>query len=108
MFSFGIFLVTNTGQKLELLEAFFNIEDSKKRLQEHLIRIASNAESQATKNTKDGFHFFVENEKRALFVSRIYKNKQDLLTAEKARKAAAEKFYFKGLYFNFDSIQYIN
>ena len=113
MLYFGLFLVSNNGTKVELFEACYTIADARKKLAYQLNRLANN-DNQATANTKDGFHFYVENEgfnyaneKRAFFISRIYQGeKQKFITANAAKEAAAEKFYFDAdeLYFRHDSL----
>jgi hypothetical protein len=113
MFKFGVFFVSNNGQKLELFEKAFNIADARKKLA-YQLNLLSNNENQATANTADGFHFFVKNEgsdyaeeKRAMFISRIYQGeKQNLMTASTARELAEEKFNFEDLYFRFESLEY--
>jgi hypothetical protein len=104
MHKFGVYFVKNNGQTLELFEKSFTIEDARKKLNRQLNTLSNN-ENQATANVKDGFHFFVKNdgfeyanEKRCMFVARIYQGeKQNLITAANARKIAAEKFNFDDL-----------
>ena len=115
MLYFGLFLVSNKGTKVELFDACYTIAEAREKLAYQLNRLANN-DNQATANTKDGFHFYVENEgynyaneKRAFFISRIYQGqKQRGITANKAIETAAEKFYFDAdeLYFNNDSLKH--
>ena len=107
MLYFGLFSVSHNGTKVDLFEACYTIADARKKLAYQLNRFANN-DNQATANTKDGFHFYVENEKMAFFISRIYQGeKQKFITANAAKEAAAEKFYFDAdeLYFWHESLR---
>lgn len=112
MQKFGLFIVRNEGNTLEVFEKAFTISDARKKLAYQLKRLSNN-ENQATKNTEDGFHFFVKtdgfdyaNEKRAFFVARIYQGeKQNLITSSNARKLAEEKFGFEDLFFKYESLK---
>lgn len=114
MFYYGLFLVSNKGTKVELFNECYTIADAREKLAYQLNLLANN-ENQATANVKDGFHFYVKNEgydyaneKRAFFISRIYQGeKQKFITANTAKEAAAEKFYFDAdeLYFWHESLR---
>ena len=109
---YGIFFVKNNGKTLELFIKCFNIADARKKLA-YQLNLVDNNENQPTANVKDGFHFFVKNEgfdyaneKRAMFISRIYQDDQNLMTSSNAKEIAQNNFYFDDLYFRYDSLEY--
>jgi hypothetical protein len=109
MFKFGVFFISNDMNTLEVFSGHFNKEEARKALNYQLNRLSNN-ENQATANIKDGFHFYVKNietgkeEKRAMFISRIYQGKNKPYTGVKAKETAKELFY-SDTYFKYESLE---
>ncbi len=109
MFTYGVFFLSNGCDTCELYSAHFNISDARKALNYQLSRLSNN-ENQATANVKDGFHFYVKqegsnyaNEKRAMFIGRIYKNVS--FSGVKA-KETAQALFNVAPYFKYESLEY--
>ena len=111
MLKFGVFFVSNGMNTVEVFSGHFNKEEARKALK-YQLNLLSNNENQATANVTDGFHFYVKNEetgkeeKRAMFVSRIYQGKNRSFTGVKAKETAKDLFY-SDCYFKYESLDWI-
>jgi hypothetical protein len=99
----------------ELFSYHFNKEEARKALKYQLERVSNN-ENQATSNVKDAFHFFVKsegssyaNEKRAMFIGRIYcgNNYKNLSYSGVQAKLKAEGLFKADTYFKYESLDQI-
>ena len=109
MFSYGVFFLSNGCDTCELFSAHLNISDARKALN-YQFNLLSNNENQATSNVKDGFHFYAKqdgsdyaNEKRAMFIGRIYKN---VSFSGVRAKETADSLFNVDTYFKYDSLNH--
>ena len=110
MVTYAVYFISNDMNTCELFSAHFNKESARKALKYQLERLSNN-ENQATSNVKDGFHFFVKaedssyaNEKRAMFVSRVYKN---LSYSGVKAKGKCKELFNVNPYFKYNSLDKI-
>jgi len=110
MFTYAVYFVSNDMNTCELFSAHTSKDKAREALK-YQLKILSNNKNQATSNIKDGFHFFSKSEgssyadeKRAMFVSRVYK---DLSYSGVKAKEKCKEMFNVNPYFKYNSLDKI-